>query len=149
MKSRIAVLLIFGLASLTLAADQKTDKKKPTAKAPVITIPANAVEIAPLTYRATDDKGKTWIYRQTPFGVSRTEDKPVSAEDAKKVQESKDRAIDSIKATEDGDFIRFVRESPFGPTEWRKKKTDLNDVEQAVWNRELARRNAPQSASKD
>lgn len=149
MKSRVLVLLFVGLASFAMAADQKSDKKKPQAKAQEITIPADAVEIAPYTYRSTDAKGKVWIYRKTPFGVSRTEDKPVSADAAKKSQDSKDQLIQATSAVEDGDSVRFVRSSPFGPTEWKKKKTDLNEIEQVVWSRELAKRGASESASKD
>lgn len=154
MKSSLAILLFVGLASLAIAADQKSAEQKPPAKpAPTkkqeITIPADAVEIAPYTFRSTDSEGKTWIYRQTPFGVSRTEDKPLSAEDAKKAQDAKDRLIHSTSAFEDGDSIRFVQNSPFGHTEWRKKKTDLNEIEQAVWNRELAERGSSETASKD
>jgi len=149
MKSTIFVLLLVGLASFAAAADQKSDKKKPTTKAQEITIPADAVEIAPYTYRSTDAKGKVWIYRQTPFGISRTEDKPVSSDDLKKAQDSKDQLIQSTTAVEDGDSIRFIRNSPFGRTEWQKKKTNLNEIEQAVWSRELAKRGASESASKD
>lgn len=153
MKSTILVLLLVGIAACAAAADQKSDKKPaaktPAAKAAVITIPADAVEVAPYTYRSTDAKGNVWIYRQTPFGVSRTEDKPVSADEAKKALESKDQVIQATSAVEDGDSIHFIRNSPFGRTEWRKKKTDLNEIEQAVWSRELAKRAAPESASKD
>jgi hypothetical protein len=154
MKSSIAVLLLVGLTSLAIGADQKSVEKNPPAK-PVaakrqeITIPTDAVEIAPFTFRATDSQGKTWIYRQTPFGVSRTEDNPLPAKDAKKGEDAKDQSIQSTSAVEDGDSIRFVRNSPFGRTEWRKKKTDLNEIEQAVWNRELAKRGSSESASKD
>jgi hypothetical protein len=153
MKSTILVLSLLGLASFAAAADQKSDKKPAAkasdAKATVITIPADAVEVAPYTYRSTDPQGRAWIYRQTPFGVSRTEDKPVSADDAKKMQDSKDKVIQATSAAEEGDSIRFVRNSPFGRTEWQKKKTDLNEVEQAVWSRELAKRSSSDSASKD
>lgn len=154
MKSRIVVLLFVGLASFAMAADQKSGEenspaKTAIAKAEGITIPADAVEIAPSTFRSTDANGKTWIYRQTPFGVSRTEDKPVLAKDAKKVQDAKDQLIQSTSAVEDGDSIRFVRSSPFGRTEWKKKKADLNEIEQAVWNRELAKRGSSEGASKD
>jgi len=153
MKSKILVLLLLGLAACAAAADQKSDKKPaakaPTAKAAVITIPTDAVEVAPYTFRSADAQGKVWIYRQTPFGVSRTEDKPLSADDAKKTQESKDQMIQTTSAAEEGDSIHFVRNSPFGRTEWQKKKTDLNEIEQAVWSRELAKRATPENASKD
>ena len=153
MKAAISILLFATVVS-TLAADQKSAKKQapaktPTTKAAVLTVPADAVEIAPYTFRSIDAQGRTWIYRQTPFGVSRTEDKPLSPEDSKKMQESKDRQIDSTSASENGDSIRFVRNSPFGRTEWQKKKTDLNDIEQAVWARELAKRASAESAAKD
>lgn len=152
-KSTILVLSLLGLACFAAAADQKSDKK-PNPKAPVtkavaLTIPSNAVEVAPYTYRSIDPQGKAWIYRKTPFGVSRTEDKPASADDVKKTQDSKDQQIQTTTAVEDGDSIRFVRNSPFGRTEWQKKKTDLNEVEQAVWSREQAKRSNPESASKD
>jgi hypothetical protein len=153
MKTSITVLLLVGLAAFAAAADQKSGKKPadktPTAKAAVITIPPDAVEVAPYTYRSTDAKGTAWIYRQTPFGVSRTEEKPLSVDEARKIQDSKDQVIQATTAVEDGDSIRFVRNSPFGRTEWRKKKTDLNEIEQAVWNRELAKHSTPESASKD
>ncbi len=153
MKSRILVLSLLGLASFAAAADQNSGKKPatkaPPAKAASITVPADAVEVAPYTFRSTDAQGNAWIYRQTPFGVSRTEDKPVSAEAARKLQDSKDQQIQATSAVEDGDSIRFVRNSPFGRTEWQKKKTDLNEVEQTVWSRELAKRNGSDSASKD
>ena len=153
MKSKIVALLILSVAASAAATDQKADTKPAAkasaAKAAVITVPAGAVEVAPYTYRSTDAKGTTWIYRQTPFGVSRTEEKPLSADDAKKTQESRDQMIQATTATEDGDSIHFVRNSPFGRSEWQKKKTDLNDIEQAVWSRELAKRATPESASKD
>ena len=153
MKSTILVLSFLGLACFAAAADQKSDKKPAakaaTTKAVAITIPSDAVEVAPYTYRSIDPQGKAWIYRKTPFGISRTEDKPPSADDTKKIQDSKDQLIQATSAVEDGDSIRFVRNSPFGRTEWQKKKTDLNEVEQTVWSRELAKRNGSESASKD
>jgi len=149
MKSKVLVLLLMGLAAFAAAAEKKPAKKTPAAKTQEITIPADAVEVDPYTYRATDAKGMVWIYRKTPFGVSRTEDKPVSADGPKKAQDSKDQLIQATSATEDGESIRFVRESPFGRTEWRKKKTDLSEIEQAAWSRELAKRSAAERASKD
>jgi hypothetical protein len=153
MKSTVWIVLLMGLSFAT--ADDKTsdksDKKVPSSavKAQETVIPADAVEIAPHTYRYRDPKGKLWIYSQTPFGVSRREDLPVSLEDAKKTREAKDRVIGATSASEEGDSIRFTCESPFGPMEWRRKKADLNEIEQAAWNRELAKRAAADSASKD
>ena len=44
-----------------------------------LAIPKDAVEYEPGSFRATDAAGKKWIYRKTPFGVARLEDKPVIA----------------------------------------------------------------------
>ena len=47
---------------------------------------------------------------------------------------------------EDGDAIRFERPGPFGVAKWQRKKTELNEVEHAVWDRELQKR-APRESS--
>jgi glucose/arabinose dehydrogenase len=147
----LAVLTILGATAA--AQDQpattnrrKIETPKPT-KAQAITIPKDAVQIDPNTYRYTDPSGKKWIYSKTPFGTSRVEDKGVSAEDAKKAQEETAHQIESTKAVEDGDSIRFERASPFGITRWQRKKGELNEVERAVWDRELEKRTAPQGAA--
>ena len=151
MKHMILVLLMIAAGAL-IAADQPAPRKikpapaKATAKTEKITIPNGAVEIAPYTYRYTDAQGKSWIYRQTPFGVSRGEDKPPSQEDLKKNEEQKARVIAAISAVEDADYIRFQRTGAFGKTNWRKKKSELNEIESAAWNRELAKRD---TAAKD
>src|SRR4051812_2926222 len=35
-------------------------------------VPEGAVQIEPYAYSYTDAEGKEWLYRRTPFGVSRT-----------------------------------------------------------------------------
>ena len=48
---------------------------KPAKNAPTpLTVPANAVQVSPGLYRWTDKDGKGWMYRRTPFGVSRWEE---------------------------------------------------------------------------
>jgi len=155
MKLGIFVMLTMGLAGEIMAADKPAAKKvKPapaaaSGQAKEITIPEGAVEVEPYIYRYTDTAGKNWIYRKTPFGVMRLEDKPVSAAAAEKQQDERTRLIESTSATEEGDAIRFERAWPFGHTQWQRKKTELNETERAVWNRELQKREAHQSASKD
>ncbi|MCU1274786.1 MAG: hypothetical protein JWO48_2217 [Bryobacterales bacterium] len=155
MKLGIFVVLVMGLAAEIIAADKPGVKKvKPApasapAKATEITIPAGAVEVEPYIYRYTDPAGKNWIYRKTPFGVMRLEDKPVSANAAQNMQDDQTRLIESTSAAEDGDAIRFERAWPFGRTQWKRKKTELNDVERAVWNREMQKRATHENASKD
>ena len=152
----LAVLTI--LAASAAADDQPANRKKVEAPKPTkvqaVTIPKDAVQIDPNTYRYTDPAGKKWIYKKTPFGISRVEDKGISAEDAKKAQQDLARQIEYTKAVEDGDSIRFERASPFGITRWQRKKAELNEVERAVWDRELQKRAASQgsataTASKD
>jgi len=112
MKTTFLIVLLLGAASLAAADDKGSDKKSPAPPATTqeAGIPADAVQIAPYTYRFYDAKGKVWIYRQTPFGVSRREELPVSPEEAKKSQEARDRLIDTTRAVEDGDSIRFTRD---------------------------------------
>src|ERR1700733_7132905 len=42
-------------------------------------IPAGAKMVEPNLYRFTDSDGKTWNYRQTPFGISKWEEKSAAA----------------------------------------------------------------------
>lgn len=126
------LILIFPLMTIMLAAADAPSAKPaapaPTAKSALPAgIPAGAVEISPGTYRLPDKQGKNWLYRVTPFGVARFEDKPEPAPAAP--------IADSIRATEDGDMIRFERPSPFGTYRWQKKKSDLAPDERQAWER--------------
>jgi hypothetical protein len=102
------------------------------AVAPRLTIPKAAVESEPGNFHYTDAQGKKWIYRPTPFGIARFEDapgvKPVPASDL----------YPGMKATADGDTIRFERPGPFGVYRWQTKQSELNEMERTVWNRQLA-----------
>jgi hypothetical protein len=96
-------------------------------------IPAEAVLGADGDYHYTDTQGKKWLYRKTPFGVTRMEDTP---------QFTSTRAADAsgagIKAMEDGDIVRFERQGPFGLWKWEKKKSELNEGEKAALTRSQA-----------
>jgi len=149
MKLKICTLLMVCVA-VAIAADKPAPKKaKPAAnKVQEVTIPAGAVEVEPYTYRFTDAQGKKWTYRKTPFGISGAEDK--AADDPKKDDPKKDenvRLINATTAVEDGDTVRFERPGPFGVTKWQRKKTELNEVENAVWDRELQKRAARENAT--
>ena len=58
--------------------DTSTEPASATAKATdaakLSAIPAGAVKDAEGDYHYTDPQGKKWIFRKTPFGVSRMED---------------------------------------------------------------------------
>lgn len=94
-----------------------------------VTLPAGAVLTSPGTFSYTDADGKKWIYRQTPFGMVKFEDRAATAgeDDTKKIAAN-------IQATEEGDYIRFERPSPFGTYKWKQKKTELGPLEQAAWD---------------
>src|ERR1022692_4310867 len=105
--SMIASLAI-GLAEDQSAKDQpakdqpakKEESAKRTAVVTGLTLPPGAKKVEPGTYTYTDAQGKKWIYRQTPFGLSKAEDKPAPEAAAAP-------AGVVTTATEDGDTIRF------------------------------------------
>ncbi len=123
MKTKIVLTLVLAVGAIS-AAGKKPKNVKPAATS----IPAAAVPTEDGSFRYTDPQGKKWLYRNTPFGVSKVEEKPA--------EQAAPAAIDErTKAVESGDTIRFERPGPFGPTRWEKKKTDLDASEQAVWDR--------------
>jgi hypothetical protein len=124
-------------------------------------VPKGAVAISPVEYRFKDTKGKTWIYRQTPFGYSKSEEKAAGASTAGETPTpfgasvkagpaagqgaqapnpfgSRDRAEPQavIRAKEDGDSIRFEKSTPFGGLKWTRKKSELTAEEQEAWDRQ-------------
>jgi len=121
-------------AALLAAQDKKTDtpaaSKDPAA---LPAVPAGAKEVGPNLYRYTDAQGKTWMYRKTPFGVGKWEDKP----------SEQPTVSDSVptKVTDLGDSYQFQRPTPFGMQKWTVKKADLNDFEKS-----LVEKNAPGAA---
>ena len=142
------LLLVFPLMVLVVAAaDKPAEKKKDTklasrpqaAAAPIkpLEIPPGAVETVPGSYRWTDKEGTVWIYRKTPFGVQRFEEKYADAATAKP-------NVQDIKVTEDGQTLRFERMSAFGVQRWQKNKSELNDLERAAWENQQARAAAKQ-----
>ena len=131
---RVFFLIIVSAALLSAAGQQA--KKKAAAPAAVKTvkpleIPAGAVESEPGTFKYTDPQGKKWIYRKTPWGTARLEDKPDSEADRAAQLER----FANVKAIEDGDTVRFERPGPFGVYKWQKKKSDLDEMERAAWTR--------------
>jgi hypothetical protein len=111
------------------AAPKVTDGSKPMA------IPAEAVQGDDTDYHYTDPQGKKWIYRKTPFGVTRLEDTP--ERDAAKAAAANGAGI---KATEVGDIVRFERLGPFGLWKWEKKKSQLDETEKAALENSQANR---------
>lgn len=129
------------VAACALAADKPAKPQaKPQAKTAAVaaaTVPPEATQVDSNTWRYTDKDGKAWLYRRTPFGLIKMEDKPQQAA----------APTDSLKAVEEGDHVSFERASPFGPRRWTKKSADLDDDEKAALARarqKLAAAAAPQ-----
>ena len=132
MKLRICFAMFLSIF-IALAEDQAAPKKERAKKNPAppaeLTLPAGAKQVESGTYTFTDAQGKKWIYRKTPFGLARWEDKPAE------VTAAPAASGDGIVAREDGDTIRFERPGPFGTYRWQKKKSELADDEKAAWER--------------
>jgi hypothetical protein len=137
------LFLVVCISALTLSAAAPQAKKKSAPAAPKavaksaapnvgdaskpMAIPSDALLSEDGDYHYTDPQGKKWIYRKTPFGVTRMEDSPERA--AAKTAAANGSGI---KATEDGDIVRFERLGPFGVWKWEKKKSELDDTEKAA-----------------
>src|SRR6266567_5835847 len=130
LKICLAIALAIGTAQAEDGqAKKKADAKKKSPPPAELTLPAGATMVEPGTYTFTDAQGKKWIYRKTPFGLARLEDKPA---------ETKAAAPSTgpvTTATEDGDIVRFERPGPFGMYRWQKKKAELDDDERAALDR--------------
>jgi hypothetical protein len=139
--------LLFFLAGAAVAVNGQTSTTKPKAPAartavPEVKIPADAVKTDDGSFKYTDSKGKKWIYRNTPFGVAKSEDKPIDATATpfgkaklqEKPAEPPQPTVDTnpTRVFEDGDSYRFERTTPFGVSKWTKKKTDLDASEKKI-----------------
>jgi hypothetical protein len=102
-----------------------TPEQKAAAALP--TVPQGAEEVGPNLFRVTDAQGKRWMYRKTPFGVSKWEEKPGEQE-----PRAESPASARTTMTDLGDSVQFQRETPFGPQKWIRKKSDMTDDEKAA-----------------
>ena len=104
-------------------AEAKAQAKTPS-------IPAGAKLIEPNLYRFTDSGGKTWNYRQTPFGISKWEETPATA--PQPVAKSAPSKSEPVVVTDLGDSYRFDKNTPFGRSSWVSKKSALTDEEKIL-----------------
>ncbi len=130
MKLRFALLLV---PVVLFAADgDKKDQKRPAppkaALATKLTVPQGAQAQKDGTWRFTDANGQRWIYRDTPFGITRVPDsvkeEPVQEQTA------------GMKASEVNGQVHFERPGPFGPVRWVRAKDEMTDAERKVWERD-------------
>jgi hypothetical protein len=116
-------------------------KKATPSHSEPVSIPPQATQIGPNTYRYTDPQGKVWLYARTPFGISKWEEPPAAQSQANPAAE--DPSL--IKVTDLGDSVRFERQTPFGITPSVRKKSELTEEEKALLDREQSK-NRPQAA---
>lgn len=122
----------------TAKAIKTTASTKPAAPtATPLTIPKDAVANADGSYSYTDKQGKRWKFIRTPFGVSKIEDTgaPTGSPAA---------SLERAKAFDEGDKVRFELPTPFGVSKWEKNKSDLNDEERNLVNRQITGQHAKQ-----
>jgi hypothetical protein len=106
-----------------------------TTGAKPLTIPSDAIANADGTYSWTDKEGKKWTYVKTPFGIVRSEVSQAPAASS---------SLSDVKAFDEGDTVRFEKQSPFGVVKWQKKKTELTDEERDLLTKQAAGQNAKQ-----
>jgi hypothetical protein len=151
---RYLFVFVVGLA-IAFGEDQPREAKgrdKEAAKAHSTAVPAGASEISPGLFKHTDGAGKSWLYRKTPFGVVKTAEtleadqkaaNPAPAERGNPFSEKKgassNRTTASVTAVEDGDSYKFERSTPFGPSRWTRKKSELTAEELQIVEKARAR----------
>jgi hypothetical protein len=136
MMIRISILAVM-IATGLVAADvvKKTPPRKTaTQAAPSAPAgpPKGAVEVSPGTYRYVDAQGKVWNYRRTPFGWMKGEEKDMKPSAATPVA-----AAPQTRVFEDGDSVRFERQTPFGVQRWTRKKPDMTEEEKQIFERTI------------
>jgi hypothetical protein len=121
--------------TVTPSAVPLTPEQKAAAALP--SVPKDAKEVGPNLYRYTDAQGKSWMYRKTPFGVSKWEEKPGEQE-----PRAESPASAGLSMTDLGDSVQFQRLTPFGPQKWTRKKSEMTDDEKAAFATQESARQA-------
>ncbi len=119
--------LMLAAALAAGAAAQEGRPAKPGARRPAdaakvkpepATLPPNAEKIGESTWRARDAEGRAWIYRRTPFGLSREREGEAAKESRRPA------GIRVVGA--DGASAVFERQTPFGAKRWTKSLEELS-----------------------
>jgi hypothetical protein len=107
------------------------------------TVPPGAQEVGSNLYRFTDPQGKVWMYRKTPFGVSKWEEKPGEQNPQAESPASPGATTGGTATsgatssgttmTDLGDSVQFQRATPFGLQKWTRKKSEMTDDEKAAF----------------
>ncbi len=150
-----------------LVAGQENSNRPETKPRGRLTLPEGAKKIDAYSHSFTDKDGKSWIYRQTPFGLVRYQDESklgaAAAADKKAPPASTSSAParstagassasavspaaaasppPGLRAFDEGDSVRFEKDGPFGKYTWVRKKDELTAQEKSAW--EAARKYPP------
>ena len=144
MKSTFALFVCLSAALLSAAEQKPAPKPAATAaaadQAPPAGVPAKAVLVEPGIWKDTDTKGKTWLYKVSPFGVSKVAEKPEPASGSSGNMYagtvSAAEKPSNVVATIDGDTIRFQQPTPFGTKKWTRKVSDeMENDERTAYER--------------
>jgi hypothetical protein len=138
-----AVLLVVAAAAPALSAQDKAagnaktapaaeQKKAAAAQGKKDASPPQGKSTTTAPKLVTDADGRVFEIRETPFGPMKL---LVKSEDSSREA----LAAASLKVTEEGDSLRFRRQTPFGQMEWVRKKSELNDTEKQAWGLELVK----------
>jgi hypothetical protein len=122
-----ALLALTTLATLIQAQDVKGAPPANTqSKTATPSVPAGAKRIDAYTWHHTDAKGKEWVYRQTPFGLTK-------APKQTKVEELPDSDV-PVQVEDKGQKLVFKRINAFGAQTWERAKIELNEDEKRYWD---------------
>jgi hypothetical protein len=137
MKTFQLIVISAALSSAALTYAGERAPKSPAAKVEAVTsIPKGATEVEPFLFRFKDPGGKVWMYRQTPFGVTKWEE-------GKQPVQPVVETINPIRVQDLGDTVRFERSTPFGPAQWERKKSDLTEEEKGLLKSHQDAQNKP------
>jgi hypothetical protein len=144
MKLRISILAVLLAAALAAGDGGKKSPRTSPPASPAPSVPKgppkSAVEVSRGTFRYIDPQQKVWIYRQTPFGWMKAEEKELQQAAPAAA------ALPETRVVEDGDSVRFERNTPFGPQRWKRKKSELTEQEKQIFERASRPPESTQSA---
>ncbi|MCX7602636.1 MAG: hypothetical protein N2036_01030 [Bryobacteraceae bacterium] len=123
MKHFLIALSLAALAASGAAAQApRKEKPAPKAKPAAVVLPADAEKVAEGVWRARDAQGRIWIYKRTPFGLTRYEEAAAAPETP--------AGTSGIRVREAGESrVVFEKATPFGLRTWTKNPQELDAEE--------------------
>ena len=129
--SKLLIAASFAAVSLLAQAPAST-RKAPAASSAPLELPATAKPNGVNQWAYTDPQGQEWIYKRTPFGLTRLPKPGSPLAQAQGQNAMPSRLHEGISVREDGDTVHFSRTGPFGLMKWSKKRDELSEAEQTA-----------------